>query len=81
MKIERTYDMFYLQEAYKQTPKEQYKFIENEMATDLRLKKKDAFSLLDIGCETGSFLYYMRNKYPNAELGGRCNTGAFGACE
>lgn len=64
MKIERTHDKFYLKESYKENPKEYYKFVRN----DLKYGKEDEFSLLDIGCETGSFLYYIRKCFPNSHL-------------
>ena len=34
------------------------------------MQAESKFDLIDIGCETGSFLYYMWNKYKNAELSG-----------
>lgn len=65
MKVERTHDYFYLNENYKEKPKEYFKFIEKEIAKDF---KQDTFKMVDIGCETGSFLFFLRSLHANAEL-------------
>lgn len=70
MKSQRTHDKFYLNENYKDTPKEYFKFLHKEILEDNNLKSDSQFTLLDIGCETGSFLYYIRKLYPNSELTG-----------
>ncbi len=70
MKVQRTHDKLYLKENYKDNPKEQYKFLEEEIRKENAFDANSRFSLLDIGCETGSFLYYIHQKYPLAELAG-----------
>lgn len=69
MKIERTHDRLYLDEYYKANPKEYFKLVYNEMnkdwGSDIEKKK-----ILDIGCATGEFLYFLRSKMPNAHLAG-----------
>lgn len=71
MKVERTHDKLYLEENYKDNPKEYFKFIKNHMISDLKdIGIKNAFQMLDIGCETGSFLHYIRKNFPMADLSG-----------
>lgn len=65
MKVERTHDYLYLNEDYKERPKEYFKFIEREISKDFNA---ESFKMIDIGCETGSFLFFLRNAYQNAEL-------------
>lgn len=65
MKVERTHDYLYLKENYKEQPKEYFKLIKNEIDKDF---PKGSFKMIDIGCETGSFLYFLRNAYQSAEL-------------
>lgn len=67
MKVERTHDQLYLNENYKEKPKEYFKFIANEISKDFRLNTPPQ-KMIDIGCETGSFLLFLRNIYQNAEL-------------
>ena len=67
----RTHDKFYLKENYKTEPKEYYKMVQREMEKDFReAGRQTSVSILDIGCETGSFLHYLRRCYPYAELAG-----------
>lgn len=68
MKIARTHDELYLTEDRKSKPKEYFKFIK-EQADDF-LKQFTAPKILDIGCATGEFLYYLRSCYPHASLEG-----------
>ena len=71
MNSQRTHDKFYLNETYKSNPKEYYKLTRNEIEKDFNLTSASKrISLLDIGCETGSFLYYLRTCYPNISLSG-----------
>lgn len=66
--IVRTHDEFYLNLDRKNSPKEYFKFIiEQLVLEELSLNDK---SILDIGCATGDFLYYLRSKYHNANLNG-----------
>ena len=64
-KVVRTHDKFYLNENRKFKPKEYFKFIVNQL--DLSLNGK---SVIDIGCATGDFLYYLSSCFPKAELYG-----------
>ncbi|MBT6936788.1 MAG: class I SAM-dependent methyltransferase [Candidatus Marinimicrobia bacterium] len=61
----RTHDRFYLKENRKLKPKEYFKFIVNNLKTSL-----DNKSVIDIGCATGDFLYYLSTCFPKAELYG-----------
>ncbi|SKB95294.1 Methyltransferase domain-containing protein [Lachnospiraceae bacterium] len=70
MLIKRTHDKFYLKENYKNNPKEYFKLIEAEARTDLKLDQDSSITWIDIGCETGSFLYYLRELYPRIEFTG-----------
>lgn len=73
MEIERTHDKFYLNENYKNNPKEYFKFVKKEMEKDFFRKqngKIDSFKMLDVGCETGSFLTFIRHHFPETELWG-----------
>lgn len=70
MKTHRTHDKLYLSEDYKTEPKEYFKTIESLIKNDLHLGEDSEFDLIDIGCETGSFLYYIRRCYKNANLYG-----------
>lgn len=68
MKVERTHDKFYLKDVYKSKPKEYFKLVRGEFGKEYSSDKE--FSLLDIGCATGGFLYYLRNEFPEANLAG-----------
>lgn len=70
MEVKRTHDKFYLGEDYKNNPKEYYKLVVNEMKTDYGFDSNSNFSLLDIGCETGSFLAHVRRTFCNSTLAG-----------
>jgi len=61
----RTHDKFYLNEDRKLTPKENFKFILDKLPYSLNNK-----SVLDIGCATGDFLYYLSKSFPEASLFG-----------
>ena len=72
MEGQRTHDRLYLKEDYKTVPKEYYKMVQREMDKDMAETggEEENLSFLDIGCETGSFLHYLRRCYPQAELTG-----------
>lgn len=60
-------DSIYLNERRYETPKESFK----QIADILNLKNVDASkSLVDIGCATGEFLYYLRTINANMHLSG-----------
>ena len=67
-KVERVHDKLYLSEDRKDKPKEYFKFIISKVNKYLR--DYDQLNILDIGCATGDFLYYLRSCYPNAKLTG-----------
>jgi trans-aconitate methyltransferase len=62
----RTHDKLYLFEDRKRTPKEYFKFILKEINLDAA---KDG-NILDIGCATGDFLWFLGEQLPNAKLVG-----------
>ena len=70
MEIKRTHDRLYLNERYKEEPKEYFKLIVEEAKKDKGLNIDSSDTWLDIGCETGSFLFYLREKYKKLELFG-----------
>ena len=62
----RTHDKLYLSEDRKHTPKEYFKFILKEI--DFEFAKNA--SVLDVGCATGDFLWFMGENFPDAKLVG-----------
>lgn len=70
MKVERTHDKLYLDTDYKRNPKEYYKFVKNQIVKDNNFNENSQFALLDIGCETGSFLYFMKKNFLHSKLTG-----------
>lgn len=71
MTTERTHDALYLNEDYKSNPKEYFKLTKEEIKNDFGMSAlTNDISLLDIGCETGSFLHYLRSEFPNINLSG-----------
>lgn len=70
MENEKNQYDFYLNEGFKKNPKEYFKLIERHARIDRELSQESRCSWLDIGCETGSFLYYLRKLYPNMCLTG-----------
>src|SRR3989344_3249289 len=64
----KTNDFIYLKENRKKNTKEYFKFIGQKASTLIHLVKKPR--ILDVGCATGDFLYYLSTIYPNAELWG-----------
>ena len=66
-KIKLIDDQIYLKEDRFADPKELFKFIGNMIAGE---KKKETESILDVGCATGEFLYYLGNRFPSMSLSG-----------
>lgn len=66
--IIRDHDKFYLNEDRKRQPKEYFKFIAGVVAPHLSALAQPR--VLDIGCATGDFLYYIGSLYPEASLTG-----------
>jgi len=64
----RTHDSLYLKENRKQTPKEYFKFIVKEAAPFI--ENIDKPSILDVGCATGDFLWYLSGLYPSVKFTG-----------
>lgn len=67
MAIGRSHDKLYLNENRKKTPKEYFKFI-NKFIDFSSLG--DGTRILDIGCATGDFLWYINSLNPNLDLAG-----------
>lgn len=68
METRRTHDEFYLQEERKDDPKEYFKFILRRFS---KLERPEScVKILDVGCATGDFLYYLAQNFPKAELYG-----------
>ena len=61
----RTHDKFYLEEDRRGNPKQYFKFVLENTSLDLNDRK-----VIDIGCATGDFLYFLNEKFPNAILHG-----------
>lgn len=70
MKVERTHDKLYLNTDYKKNPKEYYKFVKNEIVKEHNFNRDSQFTLLDIGCETGSFLCFIKKNFLHSKLTG-----------
>lgn len=69
MKAVRTHDAkVYLKEKRKKKPKEYFKFT-NSLCSNY-ISRTKVPQILDIGCATGDFLYYLSQKYPKASLTG-----------
>lgn len=64
----RNHDKMYLSENRKHQPKEYFKFISSKAKE--HINKYKAPKLLDIGCATGDFLFYLNSQYPNATITG-----------
>lgn len=67
-KVVREHDKLYLSENRKLQPKEYFKFIARK--AEPHLQNDFDFNLLDIGCATGDFLYYLKSLYPDAQCFG-----------
>jgi SAM-dependent methyltransferase len=68
MQSHRDHDRFYLRENRKREPKEAFKFIHEQSKG--HLAALTAPKILDIGCATGDFLFYLSTMYPQADLTG-----------
>ncbi|MBT5469731.1 MAG: class I SAM-dependent methyltransferase [Nitrospina sp.] len=68
MEAVRTHDKLYLKENRKLSPKESFKFIYSHSKKFIQGIENPR--ILDIGCATGDFLYYLSTKFPNAKLMG-----------
>jgi ubiquinone/menaquinone biosynthesis C-methylase UbiE len=66
--VVREHDKLYLLEQRKHQPKEYFKFIVNKAKE--HLEKCEKLAMLDIGCATGDFLYYLKSHFPESELTG-----------
>lgn len=62
------YDKVYLKQVRRDNPKEYFKFINSKCHSHLSLYSSPR--ILDIGCATGDFLWFMRRLYPNAVMSG-----------
>lgn len=67
-KIVREHDALYLRENRKKDPKETFKFAVKVVRPFLAKCKN--LSILDVGCATGDFLYYLYTQFPHATLAG-----------
>ena len=63
LKTKRTHDKFYLDEDRRNNPKEYFKFIIDNIQLDLNNLK-----IIDIGCATGDFLFYINSLFPKANI-------------
>jgi len=68
MKVVRNHDKLYLHESRKSQPKEYFKFIATKAANHLASYQQP--SVLDIGCATGDFLFFMKSLYSTAQFTG-----------
>ena len=64
MSIVRSHDKFYLNEDRKKKPKEYFKFIYDEVGS---IENVD---VLDVGCATGDFLYFLGSMSDTVKLYG-----------
>lgn len=65
--VHRTHDKFYLTEHRKNNPKEYFKFIANIAEP---LMQGDNVKAIDVGCATGDFVFYLRNRFDKIALSG-----------
>lgn len=70
--VQRTHDAFYVKEDRSKTPKEYFKFLANLTESWFQKHREGTSpeSLMDIGCASGDFLYYLHERFPNAALAG-----------
>ena len=68
MKVIRDHDALYLEEDRKQQTKESFKFIVSKASAHLDQYRQPR--IVDIGCATGDFLYYLKSLYPESILTG-----------
>ena len=67
-KVKRLHDTLYLKENRYKRPKESSKILYALIKKNL--KKKDKQKLLDIGCATGEFVYFINSKFKNIDITG-----------
>jgi SAM-dependent methyltransferase len=68
MNVQRTHDALYLTENRRDNPKEYFKFV-HAFAED-HLRWMENKSILDVGCATGDFLWYLSSHYPLYKFNG-----------
>lgn len=68
MNVIRDHDKIYLNENWKDNPKENFKFIANYSSKFI--SSLSIPSILDIGCATGDFIYYLSKTFPDAKYVG-----------
>jgi SAM-dependent methyltransferase len=61
------HNRFYISEDRRQQPREYFKFLVQQAQPRLAMASP---RVLDIGCATGDFLYFLRTLYPDASLTG-----------
>ena len=69
MDVIRDHDKFYLNEDRKLNTKEYFKFIVNHSSEFINYVPHN-LSILDIGCATGDFVFYLSKTFPQAKLVG-----------
>ena len=47
-----------------------FKFVDKILKKKYNLKKNKNLEIIDVGCATGEFLFFLKNKYPNLNLSG-----------
>jgi len=68
-RFERTHDRdVYVAESRYETPKEYFKYLATRI--DAAREGREDFSILDVGCAAGEFLYYLNTRFPAASLTG-----------
>ncbi len=68
-KIIRTHDDFYLKDIRKEKTKEYFKFLYKILKRNKKINSKNT-NIIDIGCATGELIYYLKNKFKNANFYG-----------
>ena len=68
IRVVRDHDKLHLAEDRKDTPKESFKFLA-ECAKGF-LQSREQPRIIDVGCATGDLLYFLANRYPQAQLTG-----------
>lgn len=68
-KIIRTHDDFYLKDQRKQNTKEYFKFLLKILRKN-KITQRKGVKIIDIGCATGELIYYLKNRFKNADFYG-----------
>jgi len=68
-KIIRTHDDFYLKDKRKEKTKEYFKFLHKILSKNKKINSKKT-KIIDIGCATGELIYFLKNKFENANYYG-----------